>query len=41
VILLARDGQQLHFDVSHHRCVFYRPIGRLAESLERLIREGF
>jgi nucleoside 2-deoxyribosyltransferase len=40
VLLVAREGQQLHFDVSHHKCVFYTTIGKLAERLERLIGEG-
>jgi len=39
VLLLAREGTKLHFDLSHHKCVFYRTIGRLAEDLERTIRK--
>jgi hypothetical protein len=39
VILLAREGQKLHFDLSHHKCIFYRTIGRLAADLERLVQE--
>lgn len=39
VILVAREGQRLHFDLSHHRCIFYRTIGKLAESLEQTIRD--
>lgn len=39
VILLAREGQKLHFDLSHHRCIFYRTIGKLAADLERLVQE--
>jgi len=38
VILVAREGQRLHFDLSHHMCIFYRTIGRLAEDLEKTIR---
>jgi hypothetical protein len=41
VILVAREGQRLHFDVSHHKCLFYRTIGKLSESLERMIRDMF
>jgi hypothetical protein len=38
VIALAREGEKLHFDVSTHRCIFYRTIGQLAKELEKLIR---
>src|SRR5262249_4143959 len=38
VILVAREGQRLHFDLSHHKCIFYRTIGKLAEELEKTIR---
>ena len=38
VITLAREGEKLHFDVSTHRCIFYRTIGQLAKELEKLIR---
>jgi hypothetical protein len=41
VILLAREGQRLHFDLSHHKCLFYRTIGKLAESLEKTINDMF
>lgn len=41
VILVAREGQRLHFDLSHHKCLFYRTIGKLSESLERTIRDMF
>jgi hypothetical protein len=41
VVLVARDGQRLHFDLSHHKCLFYRTIGKLAESLEKTIRDMF
>jgi hypothetical protein len=39
VILLARDGEKLHFDLAHHKCIFYKTIGKLAADLERLMRE--
>lgn len=38
VILLAREGEQVHFDVSTHRCIHYKRIGQLARELEKLIR---
>jgi hypothetical protein len=41
VILVAKEGQRLHFDVSHHKCLFYRTIGKLGESLEKTIRDTF
>ncbi len=41
VILIAREGQRLHFDLSHHKCLFYSTIGRLSSDLERLIRQMF
>jgi hypothetical protein len=41
VILVAREGQRLHFDLSHHKCLFYKTIGKLAESLERTVLEMF
>jgi hypothetical protein len=41
VLLLARDGQRLHFDLSHHKCLFYKTIGKLAESLEKAVMEMF
>ena len=41
VLLLAREGQRLHFDLSHHKCIFYRTIGKLSVDLERVIRELF
>jgi hypothetical protein len=37
VLLVAREGQRLHFDLSHHKCIFYPTIGRLAEQLEKSI----
>ena len=41
VILVAREGQRLHFDLSHHKCLFYRTIGKLSETLDKTIREMF
>ena len=38
VITLAREGEKLHFDVSTHRCIFYRTIGQLSKELEKLVR---
>lgn len=41
VILLARAGQRLHFDLSHHKCLFYPTIGKLAEALEKTVLDMF
>jgi hypothetical protein len=41
VILVAREGQRLHFDLSHHKCLFYKTIGRLAEALEKTVLDMF
>ncbi len=41
VILVAREGQRLHFDLSHHKCLFYKSITKLAECLEKTIQELF
>jgi hypothetical protein len=41
VLLVARDGQRLHFDLSQHKCLFYKTIGKLAEGLERTVLEMF
>jgi hypothetical protein len=41
VLLVAREGQRLHFDLSHHKCLFYKTIKKLAESLERAVLETF
>ena len=38
VVLVARQGEQLHFDVSRHRCLYYKNIKQLASELEKLIR---
>ena len=41
VILVAKEGQRLHFDLSHHKCIFYPTIGRLADQLEKSICNMF
>jgi hypothetical protein len=41
VLLVAREGQRLHFDLSHHKCLFYKTIGRLADALEKSVLEMF
>jgi hypothetical protein len=41
VILVAREGQRLHFDLSHHKCLFYKTIGKLADTLEKAVIEMF
>lgn len=41
VILVAKEGQKLHFDLSHHKCLFYRTIGKLGEALEKTVLEMF
>lgn len=41
VIMVAREGQRLHFDLAHHKCIFYRTIGKLADELEKTIRDMF
>ncbi len=41
VLLLAREGEKLHFDLSHHKCIFYRTIGKLAADLERVVRDMY
>jgi hypothetical protein len=41
VVLVAREGQRLHFDLSHHKCLFYRNISRLSAALERTIQDMF
>lgn len=38
VIFLARKGEDLHFDVSTHRCLYYGKFTQLAEDLEQLLR---
>jgi hypothetical protein len=39
VILVAREGQRLHFDLCTHKCLFYKTIGKLAEALEKTVLE--
>lgn len=41
VIMVAKEGQRLHFDLAHHKCIFYRTIGRLADELEKTILDMF
>jgi hypothetical protein len=41
VILVAREGQRLHFDLSQHKCLFYKTIGKLAEALEKTVLDLF
>jgi hypothetical protein len=38
VIFIARQGEELHFDVSRHRCIYYKSIRQLAKDLEKLLR---
>lgn len=38
VIFVAREGEQLHFDVSRHRCIYYKSIRQLGRELDKLIR---
>jgi hypothetical protein len=41
VVLVAREGQRLHFDLSHHKCLFYKTISRLSAALEKTILDMF
>ena len=41
VIFVARHGEQLHFDVSRHRCIYYKSIRQLGRDLDKLIRGIF
>jgi hypothetical protein len=41
VVLVAKEGQRLHFDLSHHRCIFYKTIGKLSEQLEATVLKTF
>jgi len=41
VILIARDGQRVHFDLCQHNCLFYKRIGTLAEALEKRVLDVF
>jgi len=38
VILLARNGESLHFDVGSHRCVYYGKYARLADDLRAMLK---
>lgn len=38
-IIIAREGEDLHFDVSRHKCLFYRNIKHLAKALTSLIEQ--
>ena len=38
VIFLARKGEDLHFAVKTHRCIYYGRFRQLAQDLEELIR---
>ncbi len=38
VILVARDGTLLHFDLAQHKCLFYKSAYRLSQDLEEQIR---
>lgn len=38
VIFVAKKGENLHFDVSTHRCIFYGRFSQFAKDLEELIR---
>ena len=38
VIFLASKDEEVHFDISTHRCIFYQSIRQLAKELEKLIR---
>ncbi len=38
VILLARKGELVHFDLSTHRCLYYGKFTQLAKDLEQLLR---
>jgi hypothetical protein len=38
VIFVAKKGEELHFDVATHRCIFYGRFAKLARDLEDLIR---
>lgn len=41
VVLVAKDGQRLHFDLSHHKCIFYKNISKLSAALEKTIQDMF
>jgi hypothetical protein len=39
VLLPAREQTRLHFDLSHHKCIFYKTIKQLARDLEDTIKK--
>jgi hypothetical protein len=39
VVLLAREQTRLHFDLSHHKCIFFKTIKQLAKDLEDTLRK--
>lgn len=39
--MVAREGQGLHFDLWHHKCLFYSTIGKRSDQLEEFIRDLF
>ena len=41
VVLVAKEGTKLHFDLAHHKCLFYKSAYRLSQDLERQIRDLF
>ncbi|MEE4603086.1 MAG: hypothetical protein V2J65_17515 [Desulfobacteraceae bacterium] len=41
VIFVARNGEELHFDVRTHRCIFYGRFKQFAKELEELIKGIF
>ncbi|MGC4121002.1 MAG: hypothetical protein QM765_41780 [Myxococcales bacterium] len=41
VVLTAREGTRLHFDLAHHKCLFYKSAYRLSQDLERQVRDLF
>lgn len=38
VILVARNGTQLHFDLAQHKCLFYKSAYQLSQDLDEQIR---
>ena len=39
VVILARQGEELHFDVQMHRCITYKNITHLAKELDRFLTD--
>ncbi len=39
--VISINADVLHFDLSHHKCLFYRTIARLSEQLELTIHDLF